>query len=39
VYHLADALRLVLGERPTTFRANLFLKIVGRVAALSLPVP
>jgi hypothetical protein len=39
VCHLADALRLVLGERPTAFRANLFLKIVGRVAALSLPVP
>ena len=39
VCHLADALRLVLGERPTSFRANLFLKIVGRFAALSLPVP
>jgi hypothetical protein len=37
VCHLTDAFRLVLGERPTTFRAGLLLKVVGRVVALAAP--
>ena len=39
VCHLADAFRLVLGERPTSFRVGPLLRVVGRVAALSLPMP
>jgi hypothetical protein len=39
VCHLADAFRLVFGERPTGFKVGLFLKVVSRVVALSTPVP
>ena len=39
VYHLADAFRLVLGERPITFRVGPLMRVVGRVAAFSLPMP
>lgn len=39
VCHLADALRLVLGERPTAFQSNLLLRTVMRFAALTLPMP
>ena len=39
VCHLTDAFRLVLGERPTTFRAGLLLKVVGRIVARTPPVP
>lgn len=40
VCHLADAFRIVLGERPTPFRADtLFNRTVGRLFALTLPVP
>jgi hypothetical protein len=39
VVHLADAFRLVFGERPTAYKGGLVLKIVSRVYALSLPAP
>ena len=39
VCHLADALRLVFGERPTGFKAGFVLKVVSRVLALSTPMP
>ena len=39
VCHLADAFRMVLGERPIAFRGNLRLKTVIRFMALTLPVP
>lgn len=39
VVHLADAFRLVFGERPTRFKAGLVWKLVSRVFALSTPMP
>ena len=38
VCHLADAFRLVLGERPTDGRGNLLMRTVIRFVALTLPV-
>ncbi len=38
VCHLADAFRLVLGERPTDMRGNLPSRTVIRFVALTLPV-
>jgi hypothetical protein len=40
VCHLTDAFLIVLGDRPTRFRADSwFNRTVGRVVALSTPVP
>lgn len=40
VLHLTDSFRIVLGDRITEFRADsLFNRTVGRVFALTLPVP
>lgn len=40
VCHLNDAFEIVLGERPTDFRADSLLnRTVGRVVALSTPIP
>ena len=38
VCHLADTLRMVLGERPTAFTSTLFLRTVARLFALTLPI-
>ena len=38
VCHLADAFRMVLGERPTDMHGNLLLRTVIRFVALTLPV-
>jgi len=38
VCHLADAFRMVLGERPTDLRGNLLSRTVIRFVALTLPV-
>ena len=39
VCHLADALRMVLGERSTVIKGNLLLRTVVRFSALTMPMP
>jgi|TARA_B110000263_G_scaffold185163_1_gene162746 hypothetical protein len=38
VCHLADALRMVLGDRPVDFKANLVMRTVVRFLVLTVPV-